>query len=67
MKSRNIIGIIIVTSSSISFLLAGTNVVTSGPLIAAGLSLGMLLIISSIFVMIYGLLISKHTIERVKY
>ena len=63
MKPRNIIGIFIITLSSISFLLASTEVVSSGPLISAGLSIGMLLIIISVFVMIYGLLTSKRTLE----
>jgi|GEM_PF-5076803 len=62
MKLRNILGIIIITLSSISFLLASTEVVTSGPLISAGLTIGMLLIIGSIIAMIYGLLTSKRTL-----
>lgn len=63
MKLKNYIGILIVAISSISFLLAGTEVMTSGPLIAAGLSLGMILIIISVIAMVYGLLTSKRTLD----
>lgn len=63
MNSKKYIGILIVLIASISFLLAGTGTVTSGPWIAAGLSFAMLLIIGSVFAMIYGCVTAKRTIK----
>jgi hypothetical protein len=63
MNFKSYFGILLILIASISFLLAGTELVTRGPLIAAGLSLAMLVIIISVFAMIYGLLTSKRTLE----
>lgn len=59
---RRVIGFVITAIAIVSFLLAGSGLVTEGPLISAGLSLGLLLVICAICMMIYGLVTSKRTV-----